>query len=249
MSEGAIARNALGFILAHSFEQDTQSALRKVLQAARPSPAQSFWELAADAGHNNETIKRLCTGLFLLFAWGNLVDDMADAECDYIENPERMGPVISFLLRCLADEYLLQEAKVAPNVLARVNHLFAMAASLGIKELGTKHWDAERWIEVTQGIAGMQYQAYLQLLWNQTELECIAEDVGTKVGLVSSYYYDLESDDPRLCSLSDTEQQKSEQYIDEQVESLREMADEHNIPSLLMLLPHLDWRQTNVGCR
>jgi len=249
MSESAVARNARVFILEHDFDRATVRALRAVLDAARPGPLQTFWELAADAGHSLEQTRKLCTGLYLLFAWGNLSDDLADGDCDYLDDPARLGPVISFLLRCLADEYLLQMAAVPPTILARAYQLLATAAGLGVKELYTHRWDAHRWREVAEGIAGMQYQAYLQMLWYGTRLAALGEDVGYKLGVVAQLNQDLIDRDERFLSMDEDAQRASESWITTQEQSLAEIAQANAIPSLAQLLRHLDWRQQYVDRR
>lgn len=249
MSESAVARNARVFILEHNFDPATRRALRAVLDAARPGPLQTFWELAADAGHSLEQTRKLCTGLYLLFAWGNLSDDLADGDCDYLEEPARLGPVVSFLLRCLADEYLLQMAALPPAILARTYQLLATAAALGVKELYTQQWDAERWREVAEGIAGMQYQAYVQMLWHGTRLATLGEDVGYKLGVIAQLNQDLIDRDPRFLSMEEGQQRQSETWIEAQEQSLSEIAEENEIPALTQLLRHLDWRQQHVDRR
>lgn len=246
MSESSVARNAMSFILGRMEDQETRNSLRIALDAARPGPTQGFWELAADAGHSNAHIRKLCTGLYFLFGWGNLTDDLADQECSYLEDPERMGPVVLFLLRCLADEYMLDEAGTPPQILARMYRLLGAGAALGMKELATRTWNAQKWIEIAKGIAGMQYQAYILFLWHSTKFAHLAEEVGLKLGLVSHYFHDVHSEDPRLLSIDPEGQAESERFIEEQYSSLELIAREHNIPSLTMLLSHLDWRKKHV---
>jgi hypothetical protein len=173
-----------------------------VIAAINQVPGQSqalLTECAADAVLPFELA---LVRLSCLWSWAaavNLADDLADGDCDYLAG--RVAPGVCFLLQSLAgslaaqSELTLTCQRVALRALARA----AAGQSL---EVRAQAWNKELYLDVAGLIAGEQYSAYLQMLWDGTPLGASAAQCGRDLGCVGLTLTDVESSDGRFFSMS-----------------------------------------------
>ncbi|MCB9637302.1 MAG: hypothetical protein H6728_10810 [Myxococcales bacterium] len=202
---------------------------------------QFFWELGSDAGLKIEVLRERCLALLFLFAWSNLTDDLVDKEADYLlgESSEKAGPIALYVLRCLADAVALQAAEIPTEVWVQANLDLAACACVGFEEIRETPWTRERWLSVGEGIAGLQFSAYLRILWCGTPLAAWSEEVGKCLGMISHFACDRKSEDPRLRSLLEEEQREIASWIEEKKRWLKQRAEEAHLQGILMWLRNL----------
>lgn len=236
MSERSIFRCARGFLLEKKIQPDVLAVILSALNATKASNVQFFWELGSDAGLEVERLRGRCLALLFLFAWSNLTDDLVDQEASYLRSPEKAGPIVLYALRCLADVLGLERGGLSTEAWFSINQDLAKCAFSGFEEIREVAWDLPRWLDVAQGIAGMQFSAYLRVLWSGTRLEKLSQEVGYRIGFLSHFYHDQKSLDKRLYSLQQEEIAKIETKGKEYTQWLRACAKEHEIHGLFLYL-------------
>ncbi len=241
MSEVLVVRCARTYLFQQGMDRRSRALLWKALSAARPANLQYFWEIGCDAGLQKQVLTARCMALFFLFAWANLTDDLVDGDGAYLEDPERYGPIVLYLLRCLADQVALGEGQVAASAWSALNQRLVFCATLGLEEVQQKPWDEARWLAVARGIAGAQHAAYLRLLWEGTAWESISEEIGEDVGLLSQYYHDQQSGDPRLCSLPASDLSAVSALMKQRAKALWWRAKKADIRGLRLLIESMGW--------
>lgn len=203
MSGGIVYRQALRHIAALQLEGTADGEVLAALEAAREPPLlQLLYEAGHEAGLEREDLLLRAAGCFLNFAAGNLADDLIDGDCDYLEDPIRLGPSTQFLLQNAAYRCWLSSSAPKAAVWRAADHL-ARAAGPNHLEVRTERWTAALFRHVGEAIAGRQWAAYLALLWGGTALEDKAERAGLGIGVVAHLAEDIRSEDPRWTTLSD----------------------------------------------
>ncbi len=175
-------------------ERDTVVALKRV-----ELENLAFFVLAArDAGLPRELAPSRLAAVWALMGAVNLMDDLADGDCDYLPAP--VAPNIVVLLQSLAS-VLAIDAGVSASGLARASQsLLRMAAGQAV-EVRTKAWDAETYKAIADEIGGDQYGAYLGLLWDGTALASSGAELARLIGRAGMVAKDLRSRDPRVLSI------------------------------------------------
>lgn len=241
MSDVWVVRHARIYVFKQKMDRFSRALLGKVFDAARPANLQYFWEIGSDAGLNKQILTARCVALFFLFAWANLTDDLVDGDGSYVEDPEHYGPILLYLLRSLADQVAFEEGEVTTKAWSALNQRFVVCAALGLEEVQKKPWNQARWLSVARGIAGAQHSAYLRLLWDGTAWASMSEEIGEDVGLLSQYYHDEQSEDPRLCTLSDADRFAVLVQMKERARVLWGRAKEAGIHGLCLLIESMGW--------
>jgi hypothetical protein len=204
MSAGAVFQQALRIVCRHPLPDAAHADVLRALEAARPG---GLLELLCAAGHEaglaREALHERAAAAFFVYAAGQLADDLADGDCDYLDEPLRTGPSLVFLLLQLAS------ATLAGSVPADVHRAAAadLVAGTGPQqvEVRTRRWSAALAQEVAEGIAGRQIAAYLRILWAGTPLAPHAPGLGRDLGVASHVAADARSGDPRYASLPQDE--------------------------------------------
>lgn len=201
MSGGVLFQESLRALARSDIHALAQSDVLHALDAARRAgPLDLLYDCGAEARLPRETLLTRGAAIFFSFAAGNLADDLADGECTYLEEPSRTGPCVQFILQNLFFA-TASRSNVGCDVLESVSCVLARAGGPQLLEVRTRTWTAELARLVGESIAGLQYSAYLRLLWAGTALEPRAEHIGCALGVAGHVAKDLSTHDPRICSL------------------------------------------------
>lgn len=198
MSGGAVFRESLRRLRRAALPEEAERDVVSALEAGRAGdgPLQFVYDAGTEAGLPREEI--LCRGaaIFFSFCAGNLADDLVDGDCDYLDPPIRLGPTVQFILQHLSSATFLASA-VTRDDLMTAAELLARAAGPQQLEVRTDRWTLERAKLVAEGVAGLQFAAYLCALWSGTPLSERAISVGGRLGIAAHVAMDLASNDPR----------------------------------------------------
>jgi hypothetical protein len=153
-------------------------------------------------------------------AASNLGDDLSDGEATYLERPFQLAPAVQWTLQHLGTSLLL-ESGVLPSTLARASRLLARAGGWAVEEWASPSWNSARYASFAEGIAGLQLEAYLGLLWDGTSLESRAAEVGIPLGASSLVVADIAEGKPRWRALPKDDQVQVEALLSSWREPLR----------------------------
>lgn len=220
MSGGVLFRHALAAVEKLAIPELAKRNLGRCLDRAQPGPLPVIWEAGTDAGLEREVLIRRGVGLFFLFTAGNLADDLADGDLDYVDPPLGIGPAAQYGLQNLGWQWLLTSG-ISAETAARAAGRLAEGAGPQHLEVTTKTWTAALFREVATGIAGCQYGAYLELLWDGTPLAGDGAAVGEALGKVGQVVMDAETDDRRFWSMSEGDRREVLRWGRDQADLLR----------------------------
>lgn len=204
MSGGAVFLQAIREIVALELPAQAESDVVAVLRACRAGPLQLFYDAGREAGLGGSDCIGRGASAFFCYAAGQLADDLADGECGYLEEPIRTGPSVQFMLQALF-VVALDKAAVPLGVAARAARDLVRGAAPQQLEVRTRRWSLERARLVAEGISGLQFSAYFQILWHGTRLEAAAEPIGRDFGFAAHVAADARSGDPRFEDLADSD--------------------------------------------
>jgi hypothetical protein len=201
VSGGVLFQEALRALSRCELDPVAERVVLRCMQAARESaPLGLVYDCGVAASLDRPLLLARGSAVFFSFAAGNLADDIADDECTYLGQPSRDGPCAQFMLQNLFFSSAAAGG-VSHAVLHRVARDLVRAAGPQLVELRTTSWTLELARRVGEAIAGLQYAAYLQLLWAGTELEARAYPLGQALGVAGHVAKDVESRDRRALSL------------------------------------------------
>lgn len=198
---GGLARQTANRLIADAgFPRGTRCAAESAL--AQATGRNQLPILLYAAGQQAELPRRKLLrrtgGLLLHYAAANLVDDLVDGDCDYVD-PFELAPAIAYVLLNLGASVLLEDDRTGAVSMGLRD--FAAAAAAGSTELATQRWSGDRYIEVGHAIAGLQFRGYFRALWAGTTLESEADQVGVAIGILAHVAEDIRSRAHRLMSL------------------------------------------------
>jgi hypothetical protein len=214
-----------------SFPEECERDLLAILEAGRPGPLTLLYEAGYEAGLDRDRLLARTAAIYIGFCAGNLADDLADGDVDYLAEPLRQAPGAQYLLHSLSFAELAASGLPSAAIECGARTL-ARSSSLQQIEVRTRVWTAARYLEVGESIAGLQWQAYLYLLWHGTPLEARAQEVGTAGGFVGFVISDLSARDPRLLSLTTDDRALVTSAMNAVMEKLRQ----HPLTCVDMLL-------------
>jgi hypothetical protein len=201
VSGGAVFLQAIREIVALELPQQAESDVVAVLQACRAGPLQLFYDAGREAGLSGSESAGRGASAFFCYAAAQLADDLADGECAYLESPVRTGPSVQFMLQTLF-VVALERAALPFAVAGRAARDLVRGAAPQQLEVRTRRWTLERARLVAEGLAGLQFSAYFQILWHGTRLEATAEPIGRDFGFAAHVAADVQSRDPRFRGLA-----------------------------------------------
>ena len=202
MSAGAVFQEALRALRRWGLPGEAEREVLVAMEAGRPGPLALLYAAGAEVGLGREVLLRRAAGLFFCSCAANLADDLADGECTYLEEPQRVGPGVQFALQSLSFATLARAELPAP-VLAEAAGAMVTAAGLQVLEVRTRTWTAPRFKQVAEGIAGQQWALYLRVLWEGTALAERAMEVGHNLGVAAHVAEDIRSGDARFHGMPD----------------------------------------------
>lgn len=201
MSAGRVFQEALRVLLETPLPVVARDDVIAVLEANRSDLLQFFYDAAREAGTPSDPALRRSAGVFFWYAAGQLADDLADGDCDYLEEPLRTGPSAAFLLVHLGYATLQQAGVDAAALGASARELVCGTGPQHL-EVRAQRWDAGLFREVGSGIAGRQLAAYLRVLWTDSVLADRALEIGFDLGVAAHVAADVRSGDPRFHGLT-----------------------------------------------
>lgn len=204
MSGASLFRNALRRVVALRLPVAAERDLVAALEASRAGSLQLFYDAGREAGLDASALEPRGTALAFCYCAGQLADDLADGDCDYLEEPHRTGPAAQFMLQNLFFA-CLQEAHLPPDTGRAVALELVQGAGPQQDEVRARRFHLSLARDVAEGISGRQFGAYLAVLWCGTELEPLAIATGRDLGFAAHVCADVRSGDPRYRDLDGAE--------------------------------------------
>ncbi len=186
------------------YPDETLADLSSALRAVRPGLLDFVWLATREAGVSRSEAESRCVAVAYSAAAVNLADDLADGDCDYLDEPYKSGPTTQYLLQSLFFQKLC-ELGMPSVVISAVTRHFERAAAAQHVELTTTAWTTARARQVAEGITGHQLAAYLRVGLHGTPRSEQAEEVGVDVGFAAHVALDADSRDDRFWSLEPSE--------------------------------------------
>lgn len=217
MSAGALLQEALRRVQSLHLPPGTGDLVLRALQAdgeGRAFLADAAWEALA-----GETARVRGAGVVLLHAASNLGDDLSDGEAHYLERPVQLAPALQWTLQHLGTALAL-ESGASRAAVCHACRLLARAGGWALEEWAARPWDSGRYTAFAEGIAGLQLEAYLALLWDGTTLQPRASAVGVPLGAASLVMADMAEGKARWRALPPSDQGRVRRWLSLQVEPL-----------------------------
>jgi len=198
LSGAVVFQQALRLLRQLDLPEQAERDLLSCMEAAKPGPLDFAYLAGLDAGLERDDLLLRSAAIFFNFAAGNLADDLADGDCDYLEL--RAAPSAQFMLQNLC---VLAAATSGAGVVALAEFAAELVRAAGPQqiEVRTSRWTLAQARRVGEGIVGRQYAAHLRLLWAGSTLELKAEELGLALGIATHVAEDLRTADPRVTSL------------------------------------------------
>jgi hypothetical protein len=207
MSAVIIFHKVLGVLGSQRFPEVSERDVLAALEAGRPGPLAFLYAAGEEAGLPEQKLLTRAAAIYFNFCAGNLADDLIDGDCTYLSEPFRLGPCVQFILQNLFF-HVLAEADLPTQTLSSVTRELAVAAGPQLIEVRTRQWTEPVYRQVAEGIAGLQWSAYLQILWCDTALASRAAAVGMNAGLAGHVVEDIRSRDPRYTTLPEADKRQ-----------------------------------------
>ena len=221
MSGGVLFQESLRVLSLSGLHEMAERDVLKALDVAQAhGPLDLIYDCGLEAKLERQTLLTRGVAIFFSYAAGNLADDLADGDCTYLAEPARTGPCVQFVLQNLFFAAALRSG-VSCAVLDEVISTLARASGPQLIEVRTRQWTAELTRLVAESIAGLQYAAYLRLLWDGTPLEARAREIGMSLGVANHVAKDLLTQDPRCATLSPEHTAEVVAWAREHAETLR----------------------------
>lgn len=201
MSEGAVHRELLAFLLRQRPGEVAERDLVAAIDAARGGPLGFLYGAALEAGCDAATARARAAGCYACFAAGNVADDLADGDCTYLDDPVATGPAVEFVLIHAAYGLWLGPGGVEPETAARVARRLTQGASRQLVEVRTEKFTLGVTRDIAMGMGGSQYAAYLEIAWDGSALSARADEAGTGLGNAGFVAEDRRSADERYTDL------------------------------------------------
>jgi hypothetical protein len=142
---------------------EAREDIEEALRAVDPGFPRLVDGLATDFGLRGNDSELRQDGCILEFAAIQVADDLADGDCNYLEDPARSGPGVHWLLQHLTYRCLLESR--APRVaLKRAAHDLTLVGGAQQSEVRTGTWTYANAASMAQGLNGRQYSAYFRIL-------------------------------------------------------------------------------------
>ena len=140
------------------------------------------------------------TGVHLNVVALQVMDDIADGDCDYLTPAEGAGTATQYLLQNLSYAALLR-AEVPADLLRATALDLAGGASAQSLEVRTKIFTPQSARTMAEGFGGRHFSAYLRIMLHGTPYEAEAAKLGHALGIGVAVSSDISSSDPRVMTL------------------------------------------------
>lgn len=221
MSGGVVFQEALRVLSSTGLHELAEHDTLQALEAARKdAPLDLLYDCGSAARLPRDELLVRSAAIYFSFTAGNLADDLADGECTYLGEPLRTAPCVQFILQNLFVA-TLGRARLLPSVIEDVGTTLARASGPQLLEVRTRQWTIDLARVVGESIAGMQYAAYMRLLWHGSPLEPRAHEIGCALGIAGHVAKDIATKDPRITTLTSEDAAALVTWAREHAEALR----------------------------
>lgn len=179
------------------------SAVRDVLTALAENGTDTppfLFTLGREAGLDPRVALARATGVHLNIVALQVMDDVADGDCDYLTPAAGAGTATQYMLQNLGYAALL-DAGLPPELLRTLALELAGGASAQSLEVRTRVFDPASARVMTEGFGGRHYAAYFRLMLHGTRLEARAAELGRALGIGVAVSSDIRSHDARVMTL------------------------------------------------
>ncbi|MBU8898483.1 hypothetical protein DRW03_18165 [Corallococcus sp. H22C18031201] len=218
MSEGTVYQEALRRLRLLSLPPPFAHQVLEALESGRPGPLPLLYEAGAEAGLAPPVLQTRGAGIYFGFCAARLAAPAVRFGAPLFGE----GPRVQYLLQNLAFSTLTHEhARVPQHVLEEATRLLASAVVSPALSTPVEAWTAPVFRRVAQGLAGVQWAAYLRLLWAGTAMEDAAEAAGQNLGIAAHVAEDIRARAPRFYAMPEEDQRQVAAWGREAAEDLR----------------------------
>lgn len=192
--------NVYQFISAQDLSESALQDIHRVLELKDKSLEVLLHDLMLLAGLDAECIDRRLKPLILQQCMIHLADDLADGDCTYLPEYRSQGPTAQYSLQNLVSLSLL-EANLSPGGIKNFYSQMLKVGSAQHEEIRTTQWTLPCSQEAASGLNGALFSAYFALIWEGTQLETLASELGYHFGIACHVATDIKSRDVRYMHL------------------------------------------------
>ena len=204
MSLPAIASEARRIVEQAALEPSAKEDVLRALAKNGTATPPFLLALGLEAKLSPALVLTRATGVHLNIVALQVMDDIADGDCDYLDPAEGAGTAAQYLLQNLSWAALL-DAGLPVAVLRAVALELAGGGSAQSLEVRTEKFSSRAARAMAEGFGGRHYGAYFRLMLHGSAYEAEAAALGYALGIGVAISSDLASNDPRVMSLSRTE--------------------------------------------
>lgn len=188
------------FVLAQNLSESALQDILKVLELKDNSLEVFMHDLMLLAKLDAETIESRLKPILLQQCMIHLADDLADGDCTYLPDCESQGPTALCSLQVLVSLSLLN-ANLNPDGIRNFYSQMLKVGSAQHEEIRTTQWTLPCSREAAGGLNGALFSAYFSLIWEGTQFETLASELGFHFGIACHVATDIKSRDVRYMHL------------------------------------------------
>lgn len=205
MSLAAILHEVVTLVDRAGLGPEARADVLAVLHANQSDVLRFMLALGLEANVEPSMALRRAATIYLNIASLQIADDIADGDCDYLDNPAGAGTAAQYILQNLFYSHLIEGGLPARELVAVADDLARGAAPQSI-DVRTSQWDLARSRAAAEGFGGAHHSAYFRIVLHRSELENRAAALGQALGNAVSVTSDIRSRDRRFTSLKHDEQ-------------------------------------------
>ena len=204
----------------HAFQpgKAAQHALASVIRQADAPILQLAYELALHSGLNHNDALSRCHALLLQHCAIHLADDLADGDCDYLNQPYQQGTTALFSLQ-QAFALALCELPLSSGTRETLHRDLLAVGLAQHAELSTSRHALEQAMYLASDLNGKQFRAYFMLCSDAGQQDTMGA-MGYAFGVCNHVANDIRSRDTRYTSLTTDEQQQLRQWSREYLQKI-----------------------------
>ena len=198
MSAELTKQHALRLVRSISDIEPGSSIIKEIINNADTAVTQLLYDAAYSAHADLDIALQRSIPILIHTALIHLADDIADGDCDYVDEPVSQGVTAVYTLLHLFNISLAQTNIKEPT-------LFQSLAEVGLwqhQEIATQRWDLEKSKNAAMGLNGRQFEAYFELAAFGTDALESLKKAGFAYGVAAHVMNDIIGDDARLYDLT-----------------------------------------------
>ena len=204
MSAEATVQKAIQLLNQYGDIDPGASIIEKILRNTDKATTQLIFDAAYHAHGDLQKALASSVPVFFHTALVHLADDIADGDCDYIENPVAHGVTALCTLM-----QLFNSSMSSAHIYSK--HIFDALIDVGMwqhKEIATTRWTIDTAKNAAVGLNGRQFEAYFCIAGFKTQHESTLAKAGYAFGIAGHFMNDIFSHDPRLYDLPQADRNK-----------------------------------------